>query len=146
MKRVYGDLIFTRKTSAPLKGETFEIRAGRNVITSLGIILNVSFSDERPDSFPKNETISFFDGERVSGLTLRAFREGDRFVPLGMDREVKLKDYFISRKIPRDRRRRIPLLLSGHDIIWVVGERMDGRYKLTADTRRFLRVAVECSP
>jgi tRNA(Ile)-lysidine synthase len=74
---------------------------------------------------------------------LRTFREGDRFVPLGMDREVKVKDYFISRKIPRERRRRIPILLAGRDIIWVVGERMDDRYKLAEDTRRILKVTIE---
>ena len=74
---------------------------------------------------------------------MRTFREGDRFVPLGMDRKVKVKDYFISRKIPLERRRRIPILLAGRDIIWVVGERMDDRYKLAEDTRRILKVTIE---
>lgn len=74
---------------------------------------------------------------------MRTFREGDRFVPLGMDRKVKVKDYFISRKIPLERRRRIPILLAGRDIIWVVGERMDYRYKLAEDTRRILKVTIE---
>ena len=67
-------------------------------------------------------------------------------MPLGLKRTVKLKDYFMARKIPAMERRSIPLLLSGSDIIWVVGERMDERYKVTPDTRSFLKVEVEALP
>jgi tRNA(Ile)-lysidine synthase len=146
VKRVYGDLTFTREEPLPPVGETFEIRLGRNVIPPLGITLDVFLSDSRPDAFPADRGTSYFDGDKASLLTLRTFREGDRFVPLGMDREVKVKDYFISRKIPKERRRRIPILLAGRDIIWVVGERMDERYKLAAVTRRILKVTIEPSP
>ena len=78
-----------------------------------------------------DKAVSFFDGDKVSDLSVRTFREGDRFMPLGMDRSVKLKDYFMAKKTPRERRKTIPLLLSGRDIIWIVGERMDERYKVT---------------
>ena len=71
---------------------------------------------------------------------MRTFREGDRFVPLGMEQSVKVKDYFIARKVPEDRRRKIPLLLSGGDIIWVVGMRISDLYKVTGATTRVLKV------
>lgn len=145
-KRVYGDLMFTKEEPVRPIGETFEIRLGRNVIPPLGIALDVSISDSRPDAFSAGRGTSYFDGDRASRLSLRTFREGDRFVPLGMDREVKVKDYFVSRKIPREKRRRIPILLAGRDIIWVIGERMDDRYKLLESTRRILKVTVEPSP
>jgi len=59
-----------------------------------------------------------------------------------MKESVKLKNFFISRRIPLHERRRVPLLLSDGEIIWVVGERIDDRYKVTAATRRFLKVVV----
>ena len=142
-KRVYGDLIITRKKPPGEEMETFDIGAGRNAIPSLGVVLDVSFSVESPPSFPEGRAVAFFDADRVSGLTMRTFRRGDRFMPLGLDREVKVKDFFIARKMPAERRQRVPLLLSGKDIIWVVGERMDERYKLGAGTRRVMRVSVE---
>jgi len=145
-KRVYGNLTFTREEPLTPIAETFELRLGRNVISPLGITLDISLSDSRPDTFPSGRGTSYFDGDRASSLTLRTFREGDRFVPLGMDREVKVKDYFISRKIPRESRRSIPILLAGRDIIWVVGERMDDRYKLAEGTKRVLKVMIEPSP
>ena len=47
-----------------------------------------------------------------------------------MAQPVKVKDFFISRKIPLEERQHIPLILSGNDIIWVAGHRIDERYKL----------------
>ena len=102
--------------------------------------LDVSLSDKRPETFPADRHTAFFDADKISALALRTFRPGDRFVPLGMAQSVKVKDYFISRKTPKERRRKIPLLLSGGDIIWVVGMRISDIYKITAATRRVMKV------
>jgi tRNA(Ile)-lysidine synthase len=141
VRRVYGDLIFTKETARVPNSDIVEIHKGKNVIPSLGVTLEAFFTDRRPPPFPEDSNVAFFDaGKTVSGLTVRTFREGDRFVPLGMTQSVKLKDYFISRKVPREQRRHIPLLLSQGDIIWVIGERIDERYKVTGGTVRFLKV------
>ena len=143
VKRVYGELIFTKRGDAPQVGATFEIKAGENAVPLLGITISVSVMGARPEVFPEERNIAFFDAARVSDLTLRTFREGDRFTPLGMRGSVKVKDYFISRRIPADRRRQIPLLLTKGEIIWIVGERISDDYKVTAHTTRVLRVAVD---
>ena len=78
----------------------------------------------------------------IEALHVRTFADGDRFVPLGMTASVKLKDFFISRKIPLHQRRRLPLLISGKDIIWVLGQRIDDRYKVTTSTLRVLKVSI----
>ena len=57
-------------------------------------------------------------------LLLRGWRPGDRFRPLGMWGEKKLQDFFVDAKIPRQERARIPLLLAGGRIAWVVGQRV----------------------
>ena len=67
---------------------------------------------------------------------------GDRFIPLGMKNMVKLKDFFISHKIPKEERRSIPLLLSDNIIIWIVGWRIDERFKITEKTKKFLKATV----
>jgi tRNA(Ile)-lysidine synthetase-like protein len=55
---------------------------------------------------------------------LRYFQPGDRFTPSGMQGEQKVKEYFINRKIPREERRRVPILESDGRIIWLCGERI----------------------
>jgi tRNA(Ile)-lysidine synthase len=52
----------------------------------------------------------------------------------------KLKDVFIDSKISRSGRRLVPVLCDAHRIIWVVGHRIDDRVRVTADTRRLLRI------
>ena len=77
-----------------------------------------------------------FDADRVTyPLTLRNIRKGDRFIPLGMKGHKKLKNFFIDSKIPVGERRTIPILLTGNDIMWVCGFRMDDRFKVTPARR-----------
>jgi tRNA(Ile)-lysidine synthase len=140
VRREYGDLIFTKGGEAAPAAGVFEVGRGTNAFPLLGVILDITFEDGRPKAFPEDRHTAFFDAGRVAGLSLRTFREGDRFVPLGMEQSVKVKDYFIAKKVPAGRRRRIPLLLSGEDIIWVVGERISDVYKVTDATTRVMKV------
>jgi tRNA(Ile)-lysidine synthase len=57
-----------------------------------------------------------------------------------MKDSIKLKDFFISQKIPKEKRRHIPFLISGRDIIWIIGYRIDERYKVAEDTRNILKI------
>lgn len=68
-------------------------------------------------------------------LTLRKWREGDRFVPLGMKGFKKLSDFFTDQKFSAFDKERQWLLCSGTDIVWVVGHRIDERYKLSESTK-----------
>jgi len=75
-------------------------------------------------------------------LKVRNFRPGDRFQPLGLKGTQKLKEFFIDHKIPKFERERIPLLVSGEMIAWVVGYRINERVKVTDKTQRVLKVQV----
>lgn len=70
-----------------------------------------------------------FDIDRLPGmLAIRGWRRGDVFFPEGMRGRKRLHDYFIDAHVPRWRRDRIPLLVAGDDVIWVIGARRDRRY------------------
>ncbi len=73
-------------------------------------------------------------------LVVRNARPGDRFRPLGLGGEKKLKDFFIDQKIPRSLRNRIAILEIGGRIAWVVGHRVDERFKVSENTRTMIRV------
>lgn len=76
-------------------------------------------------------------------LRVRTWRPGDRFQPAGMaGHRKKLQDYFSDLKVPRDRRRRIPLVVAPEGILWVVGYRADQRVRATRSTTRALVVEV----
>lgn len=91
--------------------------------------------------FSKDPNQAYFDYLRIGEpLELRTMRPGDRFQPLGMQGTKKLHDYFIDEKISREERRKIPLLLDQQGIIWVVGQRISDRCKVTEKTRKVLIV------
>ncbi len=80
-----------------------------------------------------------YDAARVGdSVTLRHWRAGDRFQPLGMASPVKLQDLFTNAKIPRDRRRELLVATVHGEIFWVEGLRMAERFKLTGETKRGL--------
>lgn len=76
-------------------------------------------------------------------LKVRFPQPGDRFYPLGAPGRKKLQDFFIDSKIPRAERSLIPLLVSGTDIVWVVGRRIAEPFKVRLETRRILRLRYE---
>jgi len=85
-----------------------------------------------------------FDYDRIAGsLHIRNRHPGDWFHPLGMSGKKKIKDFFIDEKVPRALRDAIPVIRCGDDIIWIVGYRMDGRFKINDDTKNVLTIIVK---
>jgi len=75
-------------------------------------------------------------------LVLRSFKQGDKFIPLGMRGHRKIKDFFIDLKIPSEDRALIPILLCKGRPIWVCGYRIDDRFKITLDTKKILIIKI----
>jgi len=130
------------KPSPPFEVEL--IFPGRTFIEEIG--KEVVIEETNRDQFRNyNETpnTAFMDYENLQfPLKMRNFRPGDRFNPLGVKGTQKLKEFFIDHKVPRFERPKIPLLISGEMIAWIVGYRIDERVKVTEKTKRVLKVMV----
>ena len=73
--------------------------------------------------------------DRLAGaLTVRAWRDGDRMQPLGLDGTKSLQDLFSDRKVPRSLRHSLPVVESGGEIAWVAGVAVSERFKIGSDT------------
>ncbi len=69
-------------------------------------------------------------------LAIRSRQRGDRFRPLGMEHRKKLQDFLVDRKIPREIRDSLPLVVDGEDrIVWVVGESVAEDFRVTEPAR-----------
>lgn len=87
----------------------------------------------------KETNIAYFDYNKlIFPLTLRTWHKGDSFIPFGMKGRKKISDYFADRKFNRIQKEQIWLLCSGIDIIWIIGERTDERYRIKKSTKRAL--------
>lgn len=85
--------------------------------------------------------VAYLDEQKlVYPLTLRRWREGDSFIPFGMIGRKKVSDYLTDRKISVIEKSRQFVLLSGEEIVWVVGRRIDDRYRITKLTENILKI------
>ncbi len=75
-------------------------------------------------------------------LELRPWRAGDRFQPLGMEGTKKISDFLIDEKIPLALKPGQLVLLSAGEIIWLVNQRIDERFKISEATREILQISV----
>lgn len=87
------------------------------------------------------QEIAYLDEQKLSyPLTLRRWQEGDSFIPFGMMGRKKVSDFLTDRKMSVVEKSRQFVLVSGEDIVWVVGCRIDDRYRVTNRTEDILKI------
>lgn len=137
----YEDLIIEKNKD--IKDVRFKEKIDENGITSIeqlaSKIKSRVCSKEDVDIDFNNKLVKCFDYDNIkSVIYIRNRKNGDRFSPLGMKGSKKLKDFFIDEKIPKEERDKIPLILDGEEIIWVVGLRISENYKVSSSTENVL--------
>ncbi|MGQ9619867.1 MAG: tRNA lysidine(34) synthetase TilS [Bacteroidales bacterium] len=98
-------------------------------------------SEFKPEA---DSSAAFLDAESVAfPVTIRKWNPGDRFQPLGMSSHKKLSDYFTDRKYSIAYKEKIFVMESAGEIIWILGERIDDRYKITGNTHKVLIIRLK---
>ncbi len=88
---------------------------------------------------PDDPNIAWLDADEVKfPLLIRKWKHGDRFQPLGMNYFKKLSDYFTDRKLSGYKKEKVLLIETEGKIAWVMGERIDNRFRITERTKRVL--------
>lgn len=93
----------------------------------------------KPIEINKNSRYLYADELKLKfPLELRKWKKGDWFVPFGMKGRKKLSDYFTDRKLSLIDKEDVWVLLSGGDVVWIVGERSDERFKVNRETKNII--------
>lgn len=116
---------------------------GATCIPELGRTIYATLSPRKPahdpKSLPPQEALLDYD-KLPPQIFVRRRREGDCFHPFGQGSELKLKDFLIKQKVPRQERDWLPLVSTPDKIIWVGGVRTGEKWKVDENTTRVLHL------
>ena len=91
--------------------------------------------------FTSNTNQAFLDKDKlIYPLLIRKWQKGYYFYPLGMKNKKLISDFFIDNKLSIPEKEKIWLLTSGDQVVWIIGHRIDNRFKVTPETKRILRI------
>ena len=134
-----GYLYVTQKRTRQIDEISIESNM-ESVSTGLG---QLTFQKLSAKSFvmDKDSNTALLDYDKLEfPLLLRRWKKGDKFMPLGMKGKKKVSDFMIDEKIPLNLKNQVMVLQSGKNLAWVVGYRIDDRYKITDETRWIYKI------
>jgi tRNA(Ile)-lysidine synthase len=133
-----GNDVILRKRLGPAVAFDFDIRPGdrKSLPGGRSIQLRTANCELRAQRFQLPKTAA-------GTFVVRNRRDGDRFQPLGMSQQKKLKDFLIDRKIPAEVRDSIPLLIWNGSIVWVGGVEISEAFKVTDGAGQLYEVSIE---
>ncbi len=103
-------------------------------------VLQIKWLEAADISLKNEDSIALLDATDIHfPLLLRPWRQGDYFYPLGMQKKKKLSRFFIDRKLSKTDKEKIWVIESGKKILWVIGQRVDDRFKVKPATQQALQ-------
>lgn len=118
-----------------------------SITASITAPLNLSITKTKKTTewtVPRSKFIACLDYDKLTfPLKLRKWKAGDWFYPFGMNKKKKLSDFLIDRKISIDQKETIYVLESAGNIVWVAGERIDNRLKISENTKIIYIIKLE---
>jgi len=161
VQKQYEDFLIKKGKSKNIPFARYLVVPGKTDLSQLNLTLETRLISVKPDSFlafsfmdlKEKATLNgvssfakeevFFDFDKLKPpLFLRNRKEGDRFCPLGMEGSKKIKDFFIDLKIPMEKREKIPLLINRGEVAWIMGYRIDERFKIDNNTTKILAIRI----
>lgn len=102
-----------------------------------------TFGDISDVKIEKDPNIALLDCSKLQfPLKIRIWQPGDKFIPFGMTGFKKISDFLVDIKVPMHQKNNVYVLVSGDDIAWVIGYRVDNRFRVDGQTIKLIRFSL----
>lgn len=133
-------LVISRRTKNRYKIVNKKIKIGQKIEIDEKVI-SIKQISKKNVKFITNKSTEFISGDLVEELfEIRNWKAGDKFYPIGMKGTKKISDFLSDEKISSHRKKEKLVLTSSGKIVWVIGLRIDSRFKVTSKTKKFLKL------
>jgi len=96
---------------------------------------------EKPQTFSQDLNYIYVDADSISfPLTIRNWKDGDKFSPLGMNGSKKISDFLTDLKMPLHQKNHVKLLISKGKIIWIINHALGDFFKIKNSTKKVLKI------
>lgn len=136
--------IYSKVGSSNSNAKIIRIEENQKKITCTDFQLSFSSEIQNPKSrIIKSPSVACLDFEKLEfPLEIRKWEKGDFFYPLGMKGKKLVSDFFIDKKLSLSQKENIWLLTSKGKTVWIIGQRIDDRFKITDKTLKIYFVKI----
>ncbi len=119
--------------------DEIKLQAGERIgFGNVFVGINECDKDDKMTVSSENEIICADNLDNI--FILRRWKDGDYFFPLGMKGRKKVSDFLTDLKVPSHLKKSQLVLTNNKQIVWVVGYRLDDRYKINLNTKKVLKL------
>lgn len=135
--------LYIRPCSVDVGESTFEIYDGQESLLVNEQLISIEKIARADIDSLKQKGVYYFDLEKMAfPLLIRKWNEGDWMIPLGMQGRKKLSDFFIDEKFSIHQKEDTFVMLTNGNVAWILGNRIDERYKVTPESKWVLAIKI----
>ena len=136
------ELVIQRVTASKIKKSGYKIKVGQKLRVD-GKTISISDVKRKMFKFSSNKSVEYISGDGLKNIfEIRNWKDGDKFQPIGMKGTKKISDFLSDEGASSFRKKEQLVLTNSEGIVWVIGFRIDERFKVNSTTRRILKLRV----